>query len=197
MRRRTDDQYIDEDNFEIPDGGHVKVPLYLSDAVRFEDDGPHFMRMADERFSLADQRFGLADQAFDGFRSGYLSARDARTHDARTAASDAYLDMVKRAESAWKRPPTRDFAEPDYGTRPPDLQLMRRGPLPHDDPGAALERHLFSGPGSDQPGESETAQRKRDDAYQKYVNGLQNAWKTNPRAAVQIERQGERWRGGR
>src|SRR6516164_9185827 len=62
MRRRTDDQYIDEDNFEIPDGGHVKVPLYLSDAVRFEDDGPHFMRMADERFSLADQRFGLADQ---------------------------------------------------------------------------------------------------------------------------------------
>jgi hypothetical protein len=34
-------------------------------------------------------------------------------------------------------------------------------------------------------------------AWAQYRDNLQNAWKTDPRAATAIERQGERWRGGR
>jgi len=60
------------------------------------------------------------------------------------------------------------------------------------DPGdvRAVERRSLTERGAE-------AQRERDLAWRRYCDNLQNAWKTNPRAAVQIERQGERWRGGR
>jgi hypothetical protein len=112
--------------------------------------------------------------------------------DARTAARDAYLDMVRRAESAWRKP-VRDFAEPDQGSRPEDLQLLRRGPGPHDDPGAAMRAHMqHAGPGSDQPGESETARAR---AYEDYKDRISSAWKASPGAAPAIERRMELERG--
>jgi hypothetical protein len=41
------------------------------------------------------------------------------------------------------------------------------------------------------------AQGRRDAAWAQYRDRLQSAWRTNPNAATQIERQGEQWRGGK
>jgi len=53
-----------------------------------------------------------------------------------------------------------------------------------------MRRHLRTEP-------DENAQARRDAAWAQYRDRLGNAWKTNPSAATAIERQGERWRGGR
>ena len=225
MRRPTDDAYIDEDNFEIPDGGRVKVPLYLTDTVRFEDGRERFLRSPDA--AARDGRTAARDDdraTFDAaaHQPGFRYASDA----ARAAVRDARAEMIRRAENAWRTPPQRDVtaardaAEPDLGTRPEEL-MMRR--------------HLFGAPGSRDPGDDpaetmrghlgelrERVQRERDRAWNAYKDRTSNAWKTggaqpqpakvgpgpsgfiaavetpDPAArARQIERQGERWRGGR
>ena len=113
---------------------------------------------------------------------------DEASRDAARAARDAW---IKQTTEAW-RTPARDFAQPDLGSRPEEV--MRRKP---DDDGApdpgnvhAIERRRVTERGAE-------AQRERDLAWTRYRDNLANAWKTNPRAATAIERQGERWRGGR
>jgi hypothetical protein len=87
---------------------------------------------------------------------------------------------------AW-RTPKPDAAE----------ALLRRHLRGPDDDGApdpgdigAVERRRLTERGAE-------AQRERDRAWTRYRDNLANAWKTDPRAATRIERQGERWRGGR
>jgi hypothetical protein len=131
-----------------------------------------------------------------------MAARGARsTADTRAAATAEYYRMCARLRDAW-RTPVGDFAEPDMGTRPEDLELMRR--------------HLRTE-------SSAGAQARRDRAWTRYRDDLQNAWKNPPgvihpqptkvasgpsgfvaavespdpaaRAAA-IQRQGEKWRFG-
>jgi hypothetical protein len=108
--------------------------------------------------------------------------------------------MVTRLGTAWKTP-ARDFAQPDQGTRPEDLALMRR--------------HLHGA-------EPDADVARKEKAYAAYVDELSNAWKRpgiQPQRSVvgpgpsglikaassgdpaeraeEIERLGERTRGGR
>jgi hypothetical protein len=126
-----------------------------------------------------------------GHRPGFVQLTDeliAKRWEARDA-------MIRRAEQAW-RTPDRDAAEPDLGSRPEELLRRHLWGKPDDDgasdpgnPSAVMRRHLTK--------RDEQAQRERDLAWTRYRDNLANAWKTNPRAATAIERQGERWRGGR
>ena len=88
--------------------------------------------------------------------------------DARAAARDAYIE---RTVNTWRT--HRDGPQPDLATSPQELR-----------------RHLRSEPDDD-------AQAGRDRAWADYCDRVSNAWRTDPRAANAIERQGERWRGGR
>src|SRR5262249_9400715 len=164
----------DDDDDVVRDGESVRVPVFLVDTIRFEDDGPRFLRMADE----AVRDTGAATRDAD-HRPGFRYATDA----ARAAVRAARDEMIRRAQKA-SRTPHRDAGQPDLGTRPEEL-MMRR--------------HLFGAPGAPDPGDvhavelrGEQAQRERDRAWSRYRDDLANAWKTNPRAATAIERRGER-----
>jgi hypothetical protein len=172
--RRIDD---DNDDEVVRDGEGVRVPVYLIDTVRFQDGQPHFLRAPD----AASKSTNLGD--FDAARDAVRAARDT---------------WIKQTCDAWKRTPTRDTAEPDAAEA-----VLRRAPAPHDDPEAALRRHLF-GPdddGAPDPGDIgavERQQRERDLAWNRYRENLAKAWRTNPRAAPRIEREAEsaKWRHG-
>jgi hypothetical protein len=183
--KNRDAYHFDDDDDEVEDGRTVRVPMMimdgrrvnLTDTVRFEDGQPHFLRAAD----AASQSSTFADVESP-------SLGDVRTaRDAARAARDRWIAEMC---DAWKRPPARDAAQPDVGTRPEELMLRR---------------HLFGAPGDPDPGEAhavawrrEEAERARDGAWRRYRDNLQNAWKSNPRAAPRIERQAEsaQWRHG-
>jgi hypothetical protein len=138
--------------------------------------------------------FDAADHQ-PGFRSGdrYMRAYAAYCRDAglpehpdpagRRAAYDGY---VKQLTESWKRTPHKD-AQPDTGS---SLAEWRRHNVSDPDPAATMRGHLSTE-------SSAESQAKRDLAWTRYRDNLANAWKTDPRAATEIERQGERWRGGR
>jgi hypothetical protein len=185
MRTRNTRNRDDDDDYVVEDGGQVRVPLHLCDARQ------RAVRAAFER-SYTDVVLG--DRA-----PGYRFATDAASHD-RAAARLAYLEnlrdawrspqqrralaiaedaaggsardaYVRRLQDAW-RTPSRDCAEPDVGSPP-----------------APATPEVLGTP---------EAQSRRDAAYAQYRDQLQNAWRTDPRAAATaIERQGEQWRGGR
>jgi hypothetical protein len=191
-RRNHDSYHFDDD--EVEDGRSVRVPMAvmdgnrvnLVDTVRFDaDDQPHFLR-AVESSNVEDLK-----------SPRLVDLRTAR--DAARAARDAW---IKQLGDAWRTPPrgARDAAEPDAAEA-----LLRRAPAPHDDPAAALHRHLW-GPDDDaapDPGDIGAVQRRRlteqqrerDLAWIRYRDDLQNAWKTPPRAAAAIENRLERERG--
>jgi len=98
--RRIDDE---DDDDMVRDGDTVRTPLYLVDAVRFEDGQPHFLRAVDE-----------------ASKSKTVLDLDA----ARDAARAARESWIKQMCDAWKRPPTRDASQPDLGTRAEEM--MRR-----------------------------------------------------------------------
>jgi hypothetical protein len=110
----------------------------------------------------------------DNHRPHFVTSNDAAALDARREAKAAYDEMCKRATEAW-RTPVRDAAEPDASTELP-------------------KRHLGSEPDED---DAARAEKIRERTRAEYLDQLQNAWRTNPQAATAIERQGERWRGGR
>jgi hypothetical protein len=90
----------------------------------------------------------------------------------RKAARDGWLRTLV---DAWKRPAGRAEPEPDD----------------RDDPGETMRRHL-------RPDEKpDDAQARRNAAWAAYRDQLSNAWRTDPRTATAIEREGERWRHGR
>jgi hypothetical protein len=160
---------VDDNDDELRDGESVRVPVFLVDTVRFKDGQPHFVRAVDQPS-----------------KSKTVLDLDA----ARDAARAARESWVKQMCDAWKRPPMLDAAQPDLGTRPEEV--MRPDDDGAPDPGdvRAVERRRLTERGTE-------AQGERDRAWRRYCDNLQNAWKTNPRAATAIERQGERWRGGR
>jgi hypothetical protein len=178
--------YIDDDEVsdEVPPGHSVRVPLLLCDTARFEPRP--LSRLSD--LSAADldrHRPGYRLSDGEASKSTNLTDLDA-ARDAAQAARDRWIaDMC----SAWKRPPTHDAGEPDEQL----LARHLRGKPDDDgapDPGdvRAVERRRLT---------NAEAQRERDLAWTRYRDNLANAWKTDPRAATAIQRQGERWRGGR
>jgi hypothetical protein len=91
------------------------------------------------------------------------------------AARDAWVAGLQRPSPS----PNRTSGLPTGSTRHPTR-----------DAEPDLSRHLRTEPDDD-------AQARRDAAAAEYAANLSNAWKTNPRAAVAIERIGEQTRGGR
>jgi hypothetical protein len=147
----------------------------LCDTARFET------RPLDRLYDLSADDLSLHRP---GYRLSDGEASKSGKLDARTAARDAYLEMVRHAESAWRRPVDqngpgvpfwshRDAAEPDNSSPPEVMRAHLRGDEP-DNVAEIKER-----------------------AWAQYRDDLQNAWKTDPHAATAIQRQGERWRGGR
>ena len=184
MKNRNRDAYHFDDE-EVEDGRSVRVPMMvmdgnrvnLTDTVRFDADGPHFVRAAASESS-----------SFEDLESPRLGdLRDA----ARVARDQWIADMC----DAWKRPPARDAAAPDLGSRPEEL--MRRHLFGPDDDGAPDPGDIGAEQRRRLTERREESQHERDRAWNRYRDNLANAWKTNPRAATAIERQGERWRGGR
>jgi hypothetical protein len=204
MKNDLDD---DEDlHDEVPPGGSVRVPIHLMDAVQLavtrkfakfvaRDHQPHHGELTGEQRKL---RQDTRTQYLAGLQDAWRPPKVAQNatfgkHDAKdnlslafTTPDDdpmrrrtaAYDEMVQRATNAW-RTPHKDWAEPDMGSRPQELALRRRLRNEPDEP------------------EADDAQGRRDAAWARYRDQLASAWKTNPNAATQIERQGERWRGGR
>jgi hypothetical protein len=183
----------------------------------------------------------------DGDNNDRKRAADAG--DQRKAAIAARNGYVKRLTDAWKRPPTRDFAEPDAHSYQWEWQRHMRNmsagdPYSVTDPdrAKAVESQLeitcgkrdltprspnhgnvSAGPGSDVT--EADVEKRRQRQHAEFSRQLENAWKnppgisprenaivgagprsrvvgptrgyTDPPAALRIERQGERWRGGR
>jgi Arc/MetJ-type ribon-helix-helix transcriptional regulator len=100
---------------------------------------------------------------------------------ARRVANDSYRKMCDRLASAWR---TSDHNAAAY----------LRQPEPR------LEPHF---PRSDEPVQSflrkpdGDAQARKDAEYKKRCQDLENAWRTDPKEASKIERQGEIWRHGK
>jgi hypothetical protein len=143
--------YVDDDfEGEVPDGFSVRVPALIMDAMQREIAG----------VNLSDHQ------------PGFRSASDSAARDARAAARDAYFEMVKRTETAW-RLPSRDAAEPA------SEELLRK--------------HLRSEP-------DDNAQARRDRAWAQYRDQLGRAWqlgRTDPGTAGRIEKEREQYFGKR
>jgi hypothetical protein len=70
---------------------------------------------------------------------------------------------------------------------------MQGAPDPRGPNANLIRRHLYGEPDNG-------AQGRRDRAWNAYKDELGNAWRggrTDPRAATQIEREGERWMHGK
>jgi len=116
---------------------------------------------------------------------GYLDVpNSAVVRDARAAARAARETWIRDMTTAWKRGPVSAGSV---------VGSLDNGPEP-DAAGALLRRHLGGEPDAD---DAARAERIRARTRAEYLDRLQNAWRTNPQAATAIERQGERWRGGR
>jgi hypothetical protein len=170
MKNRNRDSYHFDDDDEIEDGHSVRVPMMIMDGNR--------VNLSDTvRFEGGQPHFArMADTASESSIEDLESPRDLDAlRDAARAARDAW---IKQTCEAW-RTPSRDAAEPDLGSRPEEVMRMRR--------------HLR---GTE---EEDDAAALREKSYAAYKDRLSNAWRgrTDPRAATAIERQGERWRGGR
>jgi len=94
-------------NYVVPDGGSVRVPLFMCDAVQRA-----------VRVNLSDT-IDAAD-AFDVANHQPHFATD--TTDARRIARDAREQMIRRAENAW-----RDAPQPDIGTSPEQMRAYAQG----------------------------------------------------------------------
>ena len=160
-------RHDDDDDDALRDGESVRTPMWLMDGVQRAIAG----------LDLSDHQPGY--RTGERYRRAYADyCRDAglpEPDSAERVRREARADYIRRLSDAWKRPPraASDAAEPDLGSRPEELR-----------------RHLRTEPDDD-------AQARRDRAWADYCDRASNAWRTNPRAATAIERQGERWRGGR
>jgi hypothetical protein len=183
----------DDDDGIVADGERVSVPLALMDSG---GDRPGYARPSDDQISTRrSARAAMIRDAEEAWKDARRRKPDpddpdedddddddeVNPRDAHASSRAAYDAMCTRLRDAWRTPPTHDFAEPDMSSRPSDLELLRRRPLPHDDPAAAMRSHLSTGPG---PAFAEPdAQKRRDAAYENYTSELSNAWK-HPRHAA-------------
>jgi hypothetical protein len=177
MNMRNEDAYYDDD-MVVPDGASVKVPIVLMDGVqrRFaaENHQPHFAELSDEQQQRrARTRTEYVQQLSDAWRSpatgGNRKEGTVPSSKMPMASLSRVRCLCRRLTNAWR---DQDTPEPD------------------DDPDNLMKRHLSTEPDED-------TESRRNAAWAQYRDRLSNAWKTDPRTASAIERQGEQWRGGR
>src|SRR6516165_3982020 len=167
MRYDLDDD-SDENNPEIvPDGGSVRTPLFLVDAVRFEDGEPRFTR-------------ATAGADLSNHQPGYRVS-DAASKSANLTDLDALRDAARSARSAWIRKisdawrtPAREVAGA-AGQNRTDPDQINRSALSHepDNSSSLAEWREHSGGPDDEPDHDIDAvmrrhQRQRDDAWARY-----------------------------
>jgi hypothetical protein len=208
---RTDIEYDDD---IVADGESVRVPMMVMDAMAGHRQG--YVEMTDEQIAMrARARSRWIAEMCDAWR-GPLDARRRRKRrddddepmrpmgssgqgrtdpdkigqsalDARRVANSAYSEMCRKLQDSWRSPPSRDAHEPDASER-----LLGRAPAPHDDPMAAMRRHLGD-PDDDNP------QARRDAAWNAYKDRLSRAYlqgRADPTAAAtRIEKERERYLG--
>jgi hypothetical protein len=99
----------------------------------------------------------------------------ALTDEVRKLRAETRAEYLANLRDAWRSPArcAVDNDQPDLASRPREVR-----------------RHLRAEP-------DDNVQARRNAAWAAYKDQLSNAWRTDPRAATAIERQGERWRGGR
>jgi len=222
MRRDPVIRIVNDDDGDdvLADGESIRVPVYLCDTVQLTDDGPRFLRMANEgtrdaRAAARDEMIWRAEDAWkvdvrrkakppdddddgddgeDTMDANIQQAFDVADHrPGFRYATDAARVAVRDARDEMIRRATtawRTPQQPQRTTRSRDAAEPDLGARPEE---LAMRRHLR---GTE---EDDAAAALREKSYAAYKDRLSNAWRgrTDPRAATAIERQGEAWRGGR
>jgi hypothetical protein len=198
MPRRTDDQYIDEDNIVIPDGGRVKVPVLLMDSrlsVSFDAAAHQPGYRCDTASYLEAYRRSCADVALPSDRG--VSDADVR------AARSAWIEDTTAAwkADARRKPPDDDGDDDDDDDDDDDrrsdsrdartvardayvksLSDAWRTPPARDaaqpdlstPPDDLMRRHTSD------PADPAAAQARKDAAYRSYATALSSAWRNPP-----------------
>ena len=121
----------------------------------------------------------MIDRAISASRGDLCTVHKSDSGGSSTMDADpvaAYDEMVKRATNAWRRP-ARDFAEPDMGTRPEELELMRRPSEPDPNAANAVERELETWQGRDPAELARDVEARRRAVHAEFCNTLSNAWR--------------------
>jgi hypothetical protein len=156
----------------IADGCGLRVPLYLADASPFAGHRPMPVRDA-----LAGQQQRDSIDADD--HCSLEQRRGISLADARALRDEAFANLCKRSESAWKGNRLAGDSNGNNNSDPDENEP----PEPGDEDALA------------------EAMRKRDEAYEAMVRRGESAWRTmgrlDPTVADPIQRQGMAWRGGK
>jgi hypothetical protein len=200
-RKYLDDEDIDD---MVPEGASIRVPLYLCDSLQkavvakyghggddlFDEHRPRFLTPSPELLEFrARNRTRYVQDLNSAWKSPAQRAQLARgtpgAFDAgvRDAARDAYFQMVKRGESAW-RTPHKDAAQPDTGSTPQEWQRHLAGPRPGTngeklDPNAAsrVQAQQESWQGRDLAELARDVEARRRAAHAEFSQRLSNAWR--------------------
>jgi hypothetical protein len=184
---------LDDEDTVVPPGGSVRVATFLTDAVRYENGEPHFVRASDG-----------VDLSLH--QPGYRSVSDAASKSRNFQDLDALRDAARSARRAWIQRITDSWKTQVAGSRgqnqtdPDEINQSalseRREP---DNSSSLAEWREHAGRPDDDDHDIDAVrrrhQRRRDSAYEDHVRNLSEAWKTNPRAATAIEQQREKWLG--
>jgi hypothetical protein len=212
-RKRRDDDEDEPGDEVIEDGRGVRVRMtamdgvqrgiFMRDVYRFDDSAS----LRDARARARGARNEMIERASNAWRTPgtrYVETpRPTSVADANAMRRSAYQQYCRRISDAWRNPVGvnlhRDGAEPDQGTR-----FHRVSP---EEFAAAHNNRR-----------TESAEDLRRAALAERDQALQNAWKTptgqlyptranpswrnptgqgDPRRATEIERQRQRWHGGR
>jgi hypothetical protein len=199
--------YVDGPDRVLEDGESVRVPLYLADAGNHQR-GYRSVTDASLRDAVQRARSAWIKQMTDAWKTPQRAVADKNPGGGLTCPrchgdgidpkrggvcprcdGEGYIEAYPQG---YEHEP-KDAAQPDTGSRPWEIRAHERGDDP-DDPAARMRGHL-------QTERNEENQRRRDLAWARYRDNLQNAWQQGPRgdpsAATRIERQGEQWRHGK
>jgi hypothetical protein len=190
----------DDDDDEVKDGESVRTPLYLCDAVTYDEDGePHFVRAS-------------AGVDLSRHQPGYRSVGDAASKSTHCGDLDALRDAARSARSSWIRKISDAWktqvagSEGQRRTNPSEinqsaLSERRVGHEPDNSSSLAEWREHSGGPDDEPEHDLDAAmrrhQRTRDLAWSRFRDDLQNKWRTgaDPTAATRIEKERERYLG--
>jgi len=168
----------DDGDEVVEDGGSVKVPLYLADGSeqrsRVSDALAAHNRYAGHRPGYVSDALAYGGRSsLDDASSDLIDRRGTSLEDAQRQRDEAFSDLCKRSQNAWKGECLGDA----------DLDGDNNNNDP-DDP-------------DEDRNDIDNLRRKRDEAFAALEQRSQNAWRTSQVKATATELQGERWRGGR
>jgi hypothetical protein len=162
----------------LADGEGLRVPLNLADSVSsrilLTDASPYAgHRPMPVRDALAGQQQRDSIDADD--HCSLEQRRGISLADAQALRDEAFANLCKRSESAWKGNRLAGDSNGNNNSDPDENEP----PEPGDEDALA------------------EAMRKRDEAFAALERRSQNAWRTSQAKATATELQAERWRGGK